>query len=201
MNLSPRPLFPVTGIVLAGGKSRRMGRDKAELPWGEGTLLTAIVDKLALVCDEIIIVGPQRNLARSVRWTEDRYSGKGPLAGLQAGLLEASFDSALVLACDMPDIPVRVLQELIRLAPGADMVIPIHSERLEPLCAWYAKEACLAVIQEMLAEDCLCLRSMVLRKGLRVRRLKVEELFPGVPSKKLFVNLNSPADYHHACDK
>lgn len=84
------------GIILAGGQSRRMGKDKAELPWEEGTMLTATVDKLLLLCSEVVVVGPRRTLAREVRWTEDRYIGKGPLAGLHAGLEEAACSSALV---------------------------------------------------------------------------------------------------------
>lgn len=187
----------MTGIVLAGGKSRRMGQDKAQLPWREGTLLTATVDKLLSLCSEVVIVGPYRAVERkTVRWTEDRYIGRGPLAGLHAGLEEAACNSALVLPCDMPSIPVCLLEELVLQAKGADAVIPVHSAGLEPLCAWYSKTACLPIIKALLESGHSRLLDILPR--VRVSQLEVESIFSQAAIKKFFANLNSPLDYETA---
>jgi len=190
----------MTGIILAGGKSRRMGTDKACLPWQDGTLLTATVDKLLLVCHEVIIVGPYRAIARKVHWTKDRYVGKGPLAGLQAGLEAASSNSksALVLPCDMPTVPVQVLEALVLRSQcqAVDMVIPVHSGGSEPLCAWYSIENCLPVIQTLLETGHSRLTDILSR--VRVDQVEVGNLFPGIAVEKIFANLNSPLDYESA---
>jgi molybdopterin-guanine dinucleotide biosynthesis protein A len=186
----------MTGIILAGGQSRRMGKDKAQLPWKEGTLLTATVDKLSLLCSEVVVVGPRRELPRIVHWTADRYIGKGPLAGLHAGLEAATCSCALVLPCDMPAVPVRVLEELVRLSKEVDMVIPVHSQGNEPLCAWYSIDACLPVIITLLEAGYSSLRDILPR--VRVEYLEVEKIFPQVAIDKVFSNLNSPIDYEAA---
>ena len=193
----------MTGIILAGGKSRRMGTDKACLPWWDGTLLTATVDKLLLVCHEVIIVGPFRAIDRKVHWTQDRYVGKGPLAGLHAGLEEASYNSksVLVLPCDMPTVPVQVLEALVLHSQcrAVDMVIPIHSGGIEPLCAWYSIESCLPVIQTLLETGYSRLTDIL--PHVRVDQVEVENLLPGIAVEQIFANLNSPLDYENARQK
>jgi len=188
----------MTGIVLAGGRSSRMGKDKAELPWQGGTMLSAAVDKLALFCKEIIVVGPQRTLDRNVRWTQDRYVGKGPLAGLHAGLEEASDDSVLIVPCDMPTLPVRVLEEIVKLAGTGefDVVLPVHSDGNEPLCTWLSKPACLPVIRRLLEEGHTC--PLDIYPHVRVGELDMEKIFSQAEVEKIFANLNSPVDYEAA---
>ncbi|MBP1764974.1 MAG: mobA 3 [Firmicutes bacterium] len=188
----------MTGIVLAGGRSSRMGKDKAELPWQGGTMLSAAVDKLALFCKEIIVVGPQRTLERNVRWTQDRYVGKGPLAGLHAGLEEASDDSVLVVPCDMPTLPVRVLEEIIKVAETGefDVVLPVHSDGNEPLCTWLSKSACLPVVRRLLENGHTC--PLDIYQYVRVGELNVDQFFPKATVEKIFANLNSPVDYEAA---
>lgn len=189
----------MTGIILAGGSSCRMGKDKAQLPWGKSSLRTAIVDKLRLLCREIVIVGPRRALDRDVRWTEDHVKGKGPLAGLQAGLEAAAGESALVLPCDMPGVPLPLLKALVQSAEQTDIVLPVHSRGLEPLCAWYSKEACLPVIEKLLKAGCFSMIGMV--PHVRVRFFHVETHYPSAPAEQLFANLNFPADYEREIRK
>jgi molybdopterin-guanine dinucleotide biosynthesis protein A len=173
-----------------------MGQDKAQLPWGGSTLLAATVEKLFLICQEVIVVGPRRPLAREVRWTQDRYTGKGPLAGLHAGLEEAAFDSAILLPCDMPTVSVRLLEEMVRLSKGVDIVIPIHFKGCEPLCTWYSRGVCLPVVRRLLEEGYTSLLDPLSR--VRVKHLEIETVFPGVSVESLFANLNSPIDYERA---
>lgn len=189
----------MTGIVLAGGKSRRMGKDKAQLSWHNGTLLTVAVDVLAPICNQIVVVGPIRELPRSVQWTQDRYIGKGPLAGLHAGLSETTNEGAIVLACDMPTVSSVLLEQLIRLSEGADIVIPVHSGRYEPLCAWYSKESCLPVIERLLEEGKTSLLDIL--PYVRVVKLQVEEILARDLVKRTFLNLNFPEEYEAAKQK
>jgi molybdopterin-guanine dinucleotide biosynthesis protein A len=186
----------MTGIILAGGQSRRMGQDKAQLPWCGGTLLSVTVDKLSLLCREIVVVGPKRDLAREVRWTQDRYPGRGPLAGFHAGLAEAVFAGALVLPCDMPEVPVSLLARLAEVSAGADIAIPVHANGYEPLCAWYSREACLPVTERLLAEGYSRLLDVLPR--VRVGQLHVEKEFPGLSIAQLFSNLNRLHNYEAA---
>lgn len=186
----------MTGIILAGGRSSRMGKDKAQLPWKEGTLLTAVVDKLFLLCKEVVVVGPRRTLDRPVKWTEDRYCGKGPLAGIHAGLAVAAFDSAIILPCDMPTVPVQMLEAMVLLSKNADLVIPVHSEGYEPLCAWYSRDVCLPVISSLLESGYTSPLDILPR--VRIGRLEVENLFSKTSLKRFFANLNSPIDYEIA---
>lgn len=180
------------GVILAGGKSLRMGTDKANLTWNGETFLTVMVDKLRSVCDEVIIVGERRRLNREVRWTIDSYRNRGPLAGLQAGLLQTGGDGALFLPCDMPALPISVLKVLIELSPGVDVVIPRHALGLEPLCAWYSCR-CLSVVNQLLEQGGA--RLVDILPQLRVCYLDVEQCFPDQPAPALFANLNSPQEY------
>lgn len=186
----------MTGIILAGGQSRRMGTDKALLPWNGGTFLSAMVDKLTSVCREIIVVGRPRMLARAVRWTTDRYCGVGPLAGLHAGLLETRSAGALVVPCDMPLLPVGVLEQLAALAKQADVVLPVHAQGCEPLCAWYSRTACLPVITQLLERGCTC--PLDIFPQVRLLQVDMAAAFPNETPDELFANINFPGDYVRA---
>lgn len=185
----------MTGVVLAGGRSRRMGSDKTQLAWGDGTLLSAAVDKLAGLCAEIVIVGPQQEVGRAVRWTTDRYVGAGPLAGLEAGLAAASFDSVLVLACDMPAVPTELLCNISQFSRRSDLVLPVHARGYEPLCAWYKRQACLAAAERLLREGNWRLQAM--RQAVASVAYAVEEYYPA-GGERLFANLNTRTEYEAA---
>ena len=187
----------VTGIVLAGGKSRRMGTDKAQLAWKEGTLLSAAVEKLAGLCREIIVVGAKRSLPYSVVWTADRVVGAGPLAGLEAGLTAASFDETLVLACDMPLVSVAFLQTLSSSATAADVVVPRHAGGYEPLCAWYRRSACLPAARQLLQAGNARMQSLL--PLVRTVAISADKNgYDGIAPETFFFNVNTKADYERA---
>ena len=187
----------MTGIVLAGGKSRRMGTDKAQLAWEEGTLLSAAVGKLEGLCREIIVVGAKRGLPYPVVWTADRVVGAGPLAGLEAGLDAASFDATLVLACDMPLVSAAFLQTLSASAAAADVVLPWHAGGYEPLCAWYRRSACLPVVKQLLQAGEARMQSLL----PLVRTVAIspdKDGYDGIAPETFFFNVNTKADYERA---
>lgn len=143
----------ISGIVLCGGLSRRMGRDKAWLPWpacrdcGAGrdwsrqTLLGHAVRTLQPLVEEVIVVArdTQSLPSHSARVVTDRIKEAGPLGGLEAGLAAMDASYAMMVACDMPWLNPALLEAMTRLAPGWDLVIPRLFGRYQPLHAVYAK--------------------------------------------------------------
>jgi len=152
-----RNISGVTGVVLAGGGSRRMGQDKALLVWQGRTLLSRTVDCLSSLCDEIIVVGPERDvqLAPCARVVADILPDSGPLGGLYTGMREARNSVVLALACDLPHVHAGALGCLLDLLDdlssaglqgespmgGFDAVVPLWNGRVHPLHAVYRRSA------------------------------------------------------------
>lgn len=140
---------PVSLIVLAGGRSRRMGRSKALLPVAGGTLLEHVLAQVEGYFDDIVIsLSPGHRLAlagsvRRTRLVRDAVPGRGPMEGLLAGLKAARHDVCAVIACDIPEVSVPFLRRLIReAAAGYEAVVPVSADGLmEPLFAVYRRTA------------------------------------------------------------
>ena len=193
------PELAALGFVVAGGRSRRMGRDKALLPWGEGTLLDHAVRRLRSVCAEVhILCGSEDRYAdRGLVVHRDTFAEAGPLAGVFAGLstLPGPHDLALFLAVDLPLVPVALLRALREAAPGHDAAVPLGSAGPQPLCAAY-RATCRAAIEARLAQG---ERRMTSFWGdVRVRELGDGELAPFGDPQRLFLNVNEPSDLERA---
>ncbi len=106
----------ILGVVLAGGASRRMGRDKAVLPWTGTTLAHRAAAVLAEACGEVVVAGPTDLARDGVETVADVFAGRGPLAGLHAGLERAGGRAIFALACDMPFVGVELVQHLAAAA-------------------------------------------------------------------------------------
>lgn len=104
------------GVVLAGGASRRMGRDKASLPWSGGTLAARAVAVLAEACGEVVVAGPTGVAPPGFEAVPDLLPGRGPLAGLHAGLERAAGQPIFALACDMPFVGPELVRHLLAAA-------------------------------------------------------------------------------------
>ncbi len=150
--MTATPTF--SAIVLAGGRSTRLGRNKAsELLLGR-PMLQHVIDRVAVVVDEIVIVRaagqalPRIDTALPVEVVEDVYPESGPLGGIYTGLQAARAERSLAVACDMPLLSGPLLRELLRRSSGCDVVMPVL-EYPEPLHAVYAK-VCSAPIRERL---------------------------------------------------
>lgn len=116
----------VSAIILAGGKSRRMGRDKAFLEFDGKMLIERVIERVRSMSDDIIIVcnDVEAYAKFGERMVTDVIPGKGSLGGLYSGLLAVKQEYALAVACDMPFLNESLLRHLISLAPGFDVVIP-----------------------------------------------------------------------------
>lgn len=134
----------MTGIILAGGKSTRLGEDKAFIKLDSATLLEAVLATVQKVVAEIIIVANKLKkfadfLSPEIQIIQDKIPYQGPLGGILAGL-EASNDLYnLIVPCDAPFLKEELLKELLSQADGYDAVVPKINKKLEPLIAVYSK--------------------------------------------------------------
>ena len=126
-------------VILAGGRSTRMGRDKAALPVAGVTLLEWMVRRLGPEFRETIVAGAVPPVG--AREAADRCADAGPLAGIEAGLLIARSPYVFVVACDMPRAGARLGSLLIERAAGHDAAVPRIDGRAQPTCAAYARAA------------------------------------------------------------
>ena len=191
------PSEAIVGFVVAGGQSRRMGRDKAVLPWGTATLLDHAIARLRAVCHEVRVLsgGERRYADRGLPVDVDGVADGGPLAGLASALSVAAPRAVLLLGVDMPFVTVPLLARIRDALAGADAAIPVLAAGAEPLCAAYGP-ACGAAVADALAAGERKMTSFWPR--VRVRRLDEDDLAPLGPSAPLFRNLNDPADYDAA---
>lgn len=191
-------------IVLCGGASSRMGRDKAWLPFGShGTMLECAVRILGGVAPEqnIVVVAGRRQqvppLAGEVTVVHERGEGEGPLAALVEGLarLPAGVDMAFVCGCDAPLLRPALIERLLSLA-GTDFeaVVPTDAERLYPLAAVYAIRG-LPGLRAATASGERSLHRALRGGHLVVREVGVEDLRAVDPELESLVNCNTPEEY------
>lgn len=186
----PRSGDPV-GIVLAGGASSRMGRDKALLETRGGVLAALAAQRLAAVCAEVAVADGGRGLLPALPSLPDG-PGRGPAAGILGGAAAYPGRRLLVLACDLPRVPAALLAELARL-PGADWAVPRWSGGVEPLCALYGPAA-LAALARRVERGRLALHALF-EEGLAAGVLEGEELARFGAPGEIFLNLNTPEDW------
>lgn len=132
------------GYVLAGGASRRMGRDKALLPFGHITLLESVASTVGEAAGQVTIVGsPEKYSALGLRVIPDLRPGCGPLAGIEAALADSGVPWIVIAACDMPFVSAEFFRRLLDARePGVAAVIPFTPDgRSHPLAAVYHKTA------------------------------------------------------------
>ena len=143
----------ILGVVLAGGAGRRMGGDKAALPWTGTTLAHRAAAVLAEALGEVVIAGPAELARADVEAVADLFSGRGPLAGLHAGLVRAGGRSIFALACDMPFVGVELVRHLTTAAGDtageAGAWVAASDGGIQPLCGVYTP-ACRVAAEERL---------------------------------------------------
>jgi len=132
----------ITGIILAGGKSSRMGEDKGFLKLNGKTFMSSIIAALNPIVGEIIIVSNNSEYdVFNLKRVADSMEDSGPLAGLYSGLLHSETENNIVLSCDVPLISSSVLKKLLEGAPSEAEVIQFESEgKTMPLVAMYKKK-------------------------------------------------------------
>ncbi len=189
----------VSAVVLAGGRSSRMGRPKALLPFGERPLIALVLDLLNDLCDDCIVVaGPDQELpALAARVVRDPVPHLGPVAGLAVGLAAARRSRAFVSSCDSPFLNLELVRWLLDQPGEWDVVIPQWQGRLNPLHAVYATSLA-GRYHELLQAGRR--RPVDLFPEIRVRTVPEEDIRRFDPEGRSFLNLNSPQEYRAALD-
>ncbi|MES2476634.1 MAG: molybdenum cofactor guanylyltransferase [Verrucomicrobiota bacterium] len=193
-----KPTTRVHGLLLAGGRSSRMGQDKAELAHPDGRSLvrrTADLLREAGCASVVLSLRHDQEIPAGMNGFEivrDPEGGSGgPLAGMLAGMASHPSDDWLVVACDLPRLDVETLSTLIDSATADDVFLAYRSEfdgLPEPLCAWYSS-ASRTVLEDAMAADFRCPRKVLIRNACRL-------LEPVTP--RALDNANTPEDWQNA---
>ena len=184
-------LVPAAGFLLAGGRSSRMGRDKALLTLGGEPLVARGIRKLGEICAEVAIAGGDEELAKFGRVIPDKSPGCGPLGGIVSALEQSSFEWNVFLPVDAPYVPVAALKTLLSTAAGFSGVCVMArvQGRMQPLCAVYSKDA-LTVLQEELAAGRWKVTLAIETAGA----IKIVDF----DDASWFANLNTPEEFAEA---
>ncbi len=190
-------------IILAGGRSARMGRDKVALPLGDTTLLERIAAELHRAFSPIIVVAARQAdqpsvidaAARDVILIRDEVAYQGPVHALRAGLGAGAGDHAFVASCDLPLVRAAVALKLCAMLENHDAVIARVGGRLQMLHAVYRRR-CLGALDAMEARGERRLHAIV--DHIRVRIVEEAEMRLIDPRLESFFNVNTPQDYRAA---
>jgi molybdopterin-guanine dinucleotide biosynthesis protein A len=190
----------LTVSIQAGGESRRMGQDKALLPFLGKPLIARILSRVQTIADELIVITnrPADYAFLHLPLFPDLRTGRGALGGMYTALSSASQPLVAILACDMPFANPELLAFQARLLEetGADVVIPITADGYEPLHAVYRRATCLPAVEWALDNDQWKLISWFSR--VRVRALSAEDCQPYDPPGLAFANVNTPQEVAEA---
>ena len=200
----------IVGAVLAGGESRRMGRDKALLSFGGKPLIERTAQLMQSIFSQVLLVAGRRREYRflGLPVVPDRLANSGPLGGIHTALLRGASQPVFVVACDLPFISRELIEYIVdfpfpedghSLSPersdeAALAKIPLQRERLQPLCGLYFP-GCLSVIERRLNQREL--KTVDVLEELSLVRVPVtsEQSFY---NDSLFRNLNTPREYREA---
>ena len=186
--------LPMTALVLCGGKSRRMGRPKAFLPYEGKTMIEHVLGQVRDLFHEVLLVANEPESYEDLGFdvVKDILPYRGPLGGILSGLLVSSNPYAFVVACDMPFVDRKLIREMTAKRHGTDVIVLAHDHGVEPLLGVYSKN-CIKPLEESLFTGNLSLQEFL--SGLKAQTFRYEENFE--PGERLppFFNVNTPQEY------
>lgn len=179
-----------TGVILAGGKNSRMGRDKGLLQVGGKSIIERQIEVLEPLVKDLIIIHNGENYTQlQYPIYRDIIPDTGPMGGIYTALTVSQTPKNLILSCDMPLISTELVQLILDKAEDCDIAIPRHDDKLEPLCAIY-DQSCVNKFKELLDQKALKLMDAL--KFFRVKEISIpHEILETNP----FTNVNTPEDY------
>lgn len=184
----------VSVAILAGGQSRRMGRDKAFLPVGGYPVVERVIERVVPLSDDVMLITntPDKYHHFGHRVVGDAFPGTGALGGIYTAIYAAQYSYCLVVACDMPFLNTSLLRYLCGLATGFDVVIPLFKGFPETMHAVYGRNCLEPIKQQLLNEH---LKIIGFFDEVRVRYVEHRDLFRFDPKLRSFLNMNTPADW------
>lgn len=186
-----------SAVILAGGKSIRMGRNKALLDLGGEPLIVRVYEILKEDFREVAVSAndPETYEFLGIPVIRDVFEGGGSLAGIHAGLLHSRATHCFFAACDMPFINIELVRYLGQFTEDYDVVIPVSRSGLEPLHSFYSRNG-LPHIEEQLKNGNLKIIDLFPR--VRVRRVMLDEMHQYDPEEVSYFNINTPEKYQLA---
>ena len=188
-------------VLLAGGKSRRMGKDKRFLRWTSSiqgrpqTLLQHVIARASELTDDIIVVTNDSLDVAPARPVTDIHPDSGSLGGIYSGLMSICNNLAFVAAADMPFIDTHLVKTLMERVGEADAVVPVIDDRPEPLHAVYRKTCAASMHARIISNQ---LKIAPVFNALKTEWVSEVELRKIDPALRSFRNLNTPLDYRQA---
>ena len=185
----------MTAIILAGGKSSRMGTDKAFLKIGNQPLIKRQIGLLRKLFKKIIIVTntlPKYRGYKGIKIIPDIIPHRGPLGGIYSGLIASRSFYNFVVACDMPFLNIELLRHMLSRIKGYDVIVARYKGEIEPLSAIYSKD-CIRPIKEQLDKNNLKIRDLF--KKVKVKVIKESEVIKFDSQAFSFLNINTLDEY------
>jgi molybdenum cofactor guanylyltransferase len=181
----------VTGVILAGGESRRFGSNKALADINGSRLIERVINLLSPIFEQLIIITntPEEYSYLQLPTHEDIIKGLGPIGGIYTGLEVIRDEAGFFVACDMPFIKAGLVRHIVEVRDDFQAVVPKIDWKMEALHSLYAK-SCLPVIKELVGSGTHQIIKAFYK--LRVRYLNEEEIRAHDPLMRSFVNVNSP---------
>lgn len=185
----------VTAVILCGGKSSRMGFDKAFLEYENKYLLLKNINELKKIFDNIILVSNSEDKLNNIKELNsvdncdivvDCMQDKGPLGGIYTALINSNTDYVFVTACDMPFINIDLAYNMYKKINKNDIAVCVYENKMEPLFAFYHKN-CIQIFEDQLKQNILKIR-------YNFSKLNVQEINIDQDNEIIFTNINTPED-------
>ncbi|MES2395543.1 MAG: molybdenum cofactor guanylyltransferase [Bacteroidota bacterium] len=181
----------ITGIILAGGKSSRMGSDKGMVKLNEKKFIQHILEAVLPNVNEVMIIANNDNYNNlGYKVIKDKIKDCGPLGGIYTGLMNSKTENNIVVSCDIPFINRDLIKYIIENTNNADITVPVYKGNIEPLCAVYTKRTSDQIY------------NLIMNKDLKIQNILkyfiTKELYITKKQKfftdRLFVNINTPEE-------
>ena len=184
----------VTGVILAGGSSKRYGKNKAFLKIGSARLIDSILQEMQTIFKRVILITNEKKKYEylEIPMFEDHVKGLGPLGGIYTGLMSMPDQAGFFVACDMPLINRQLVRYMVDIKGNHRAVVPSVADKIEPLHAIYF-QSCLKPIKHLIASNRYQVR--LFYDYIPVRYVKEGEIRKFCCPSKAFLNINTPDEF------
>lgn len=190
----------ISGFILAGGESRRMGKDKSHLVIDGENFVERIARELTAVTSSVSVVGSTARAAFAQPSLSDIFPKWGALGGVHGALAACKSDWALIVACDFPFVTSALFARLIRSREDFDAVAPVQEDNIpQPLCSLYKVDACLVRAEQLIKSGER--KPIALLQSVNTRWVAFNELRDLAGAESFFDNINTPEDYRSLVEK